>query len=86
MNMKAIIIVAIILVVATVAVLYQPSTQATVPSGTISDASVAAVSSVLGDQYSSLIQDQLNTMSADQPTFNAQTQDSIASDLSQFYY
>jgi hypothetical protein len=70
-----------------------PSAPSTVPSPTPSgpsiettsvDASVASV--VLSDEYSALLQEQLDNMTSDQTDFNNQMQDQMASDVSQFLY
>jgi hypothetical protein len=62
-----------------------PSPSPATPPSTLSP-NDAALSSVVNEEYSNLIQDELNKMSIDQPSFNSQVQDSVASDLSQFYY
>jgi preprotein translocase subunit SecG len=44
----------------------------------------AQVSSVISDQYSSMLNDQLNTQTVDL-SYTAQMQDGIANDMSKFY-
>jgi uncharacterized protein (UPF0333 family) len=92
--MKTKIIAGIVIIVLIIAVAFVTISQvksASQPTPTSqptpsTDATTAAISSVVGEQYSNLIQDQLNNMSIDQPDFNNQTQNSMASDFSQFYF
>jgi len=99
MNSKMIIIAVLVLVVAAV-YLYTantrpsqgPSTTGTpnVPPTSVSTSDVTTqateASIILGNEYSSLMQEELDKLSTEQSDFNSQTQDSIANDLSQFYY
>ena len=62
-----------------------PSIVPTVPTTEITT-QATIVSSVVGEEYSSLIQEELEKLSIEQTDFNSQTQDNIANDMSQFYY
>ena len=64
-----------------------PEEQVTPGPTEITEETVSSeVSSVLGEQYSNLIEEELNKLSIEQADFNSQIQDSLANDLSQFYY
>ena len=64
-----------------------PQEQVTPGPTEITEETVSSeVSSVLGEQYSSLIEEELNKLSIEQTDFNNYMQDSMANDLSQFYY
>ena len=76
-----------ILIVA--AIYLYTKTPVTVQTGpVINDVSAQSVevSSVIGSEYSALIQEELNKLSTEQTGFNNQAQDTIASDMSKFYY
>jgi len=82
MNTKIIAaIVVIVLIAVAVYVLMKPTS----PAPTTIDNS-AEISSIIGEQYSSLIEEELNKLSIEQADFNSQIQDSLANDMSQFYY
>jgi len=83
--MKTKIIATIVIIVLIIVAAFFVTTKPQ-PQPTPSTVTTAVISSVVGEQYSSLIQEQLDNMSIDQPDFNNQIQDSMASDFSQFYY
>ncbi len=56
------------------------------PSPSSVSADAAELSLVVGEEYSDMIQEELNRMSIEQPEFDNQVQSDIANDLSQFYY
>ena len=84
LNTKIIIgAVVLVLIVASVYLYLKPKeTPITTPVTT----EATEISAVLGDEYASLIQEELNRLSIEQTDFNNQMQDSLANDLSQFYY
>jgi len=84
MNSK-LIIVAIALVLIVVTILVYMNLGAITPI-TTSSTDVSQASIVVGSEYSDLIEEQMNSLSIDQPSFVTDTQDSMANDLSQFYY
>jgi len=84
MNAKIIVAIVVIVLVAVTVYVFMKSTPAPTITGAIDNS--AEISSVIGDQYSSLIQEELNKLSIEQTDFNTQIQDSMANDLSQFYY
>jgi hypothetical protein len=53
---------------------------------TVSTTSVSDVSTVVDDGYASLMDAELSSMSSEQPEYVSQTQDSLAQDMSLFYY
>lgn len=82
MNTKIIIgAVVLVLIVASIYLYTRPK-----PTTITTSVDTAEISAVLGDEYTNLIQEELNNLSIEQTYFNNQTQDSIASDMSQFYY
>jgi uncharacterized protein YxeA len=87
--MKAkIIIVAVVLVIIVAAAYVFTNNSLTTSSNQniVTNADASQVSTLVDNGYSDIIQDQMNSLSIEQPAFMSQTQDSMASDLSQFYY
>ena len=63
-----------------------PGSSTVPPSSIPSKDSSIEMSSVLGEGYSALIQEELNKLSMEQKDFDTQTMNNIANDMSQFYY
>ena len=82
MNSK--IIAGIIILVLIVVTVYVFTITPITPTDFTED--TAEVSSVLGEEYSALIQEELDKMSIEQTDFNNQIEEQIAIDVSQFYY
>lgn len=94
MNSKIIVAVVVLVLIMIAAYLFTTTPLSTAPSTgptptagpTDVTTATSELSSVIGDEYSVLIQDELNKLSIEQTDFNNQIQDSMVSDLSQFYY
>lgn len=82
MNLK---IIAAIVVIVLIAVAVYMFMKPIGPAPTTIDNSVE-ISSVLGEQYSAMIEEELNKLSIEQTDFISQSADNIASDTSLFYY
>jgi uncharacterized membrane protein len=85
MNIKIMAVLVIALVIIASYILFSIKTPAQIQQVTASDNS-AEISSVLGEQYSSMIEEELNKLSIEQTDFISQSADNIASDTSLFYY
>jgi len=78
MNIKLILAIAVILIIIALAFLtFKPTLPVTV---TIEEASI------IDDQTLTVTEEQLNAVSAEDPTFLTSSEDSIATDTSLFYY
>ena len=89
MNAKIIIVTVALVIMIAAAYVFINNKLTTSPEtseNAVTNADVSQVSTLVGSEYSDMIQEQMNSLSIEQPTFVSQTQDSIASDLSQFYY
>lgn len=85
MNIKIIAVLVIVLVIIASYMLFSSKAPAQIQQVTVSDNS-AEISSVLGEQYSAMIEEELNKLSIEQTDFISQSADNIASDTSLFYY
>ena len=86
MNAKIIIVAVVLVIIVAVAYVFTNKLTTSSSQNIVSNADVSQVSTLVGSGYSDIIQDQMNSLSIEQPAFMSQTQDSMASDLSQFYY
>lgn len=82
MNSK--IIAGIIVLALIVITVYVFTTTPMTPTDFTED--TAEISSVLGEEYSALIQEELDKISIEQTDFNSHIKEQIAIDVSQFYY
>lgn len=87
MKTKIVIVAIAIIVVALAFLVFRQKTTITqVPTGTAGIAVTSEEASILDDQIQSITEEQLNAISIEDPTFLTDSQDSIASDTSIFYY
>lgn len=87
MNSK-LIIVAIVAVMALAFIAFMLSSRVTsvVPTPTVGTTVTSEESSILDDQIPTISEEQLNAVSVEDPTFLSDMQNKIASDMSIFYY